>query len=111
VPGWTDDREAIDGLAAFVAGLRNVERVDIPPFHKLGAPKYEALGIPFPLADTPTPSADLVERVRAQFRDHGLRAYRVEGNRPRGVSPTGFTVSGSATRGRRRRPGGRARTG
>jgi pyruvate formate lyase activating enzyme len=75
VPGWTDDRKAVDALAAFVAGLGNVERVDILPFHKLGAPKYQALGIPFPLADTPTPSADLVERVRGQFRDHGLRAY------------------------------------
>jgi pyruvate formate lyase activating enzyme len=75
VPGWTDDEEAIDGLAAFVAGLDNVERVDILPFHKLGAPKYEALGIPFPLADTPTPSADLVERVRGQFIAHGLRAH------------------------------------
>nr|WP_243876604.1 pyruvate formate-lyase-activating protein [Streptomyces sp. 846.5] len=75
VPGWTDDVEAIEGLAGFVAGLGNVEQVDVLPFHKLGAPKYEALGIPFPLADTPLPDTDLVERVRGQFRDHGLKAY------------------------------------
>ena len=74
VPGWTDDAEAIEGLAAFVAGLGNVEQVDVLPFHKLGAAKYDALGIPFPLADTPVPDADLVERVRGQFRDHGLKA-------------------------------------
>ena len=73
VPGRTDDAEAIEGLAAFVAGLDNVEQVDILPFHKLGAAKYDALGIPFPLADTPVPDADLVERVRGQFRDHGLK--------------------------------------
>jgi pyruvate formate lyase activating enzyme len=75
VPGWTDDAEAIEGLAGFVAGLGNVEQVDVLPFHKLGAPKYEALGIPFPLADTPVPDAGLVERVRGQFRGHGLKAY------------------------------------
>jgi pyruvate formate lyase activating enzyme len=75
VPGWTDDREAVDGLATFLAGLGNIVQVDILTFHKLGAPKYEALGIPFPLADTPTPSAELVERVRGQFRDHGLKAH------------------------------------
>ena len=74
VPGWTDDAQAIEGLAAFVAGLGNVEQVDVLPFHKLGAAKYDALGIPFPLADTPVPDADLVERVRGQFRDHGLKS-------------------------------------
>lgn len=74
VPGWTDDETAVDGLGAFLAGLGNVERVDVLPFHKLGSHKYEALGIPFPLKDTRTPDRDLVDRVREQFREHGLRA-------------------------------------
>ncbi|WP_329523507.1 pyruvate formate-lyase-activating protein [Streptomyces jietaisiensis] len=75
VPGWTDDLTAVDGLAEFVAGLDTVDRVDVLPFHKLGAPKYEALGIPFPLKDTPTPDPALTERVRARFRAHGTAAY------------------------------------
>ncbi|MFE2065785.1 pyruvate formate-lyase-activating protein [Streptomyces sp. NPDC059467] len=75
VPGWTDAPEPVDGPARFVAGLHAVDRVDILPFHKLGAAKYEALGIPFPLRDTPSPAPDSVERVRQQFRTHGLRAY------------------------------------
>ncbi|GGO41905.1 pyruvate formate-lyase-activating protein [Streptomyces lasiicapitis] len=75
VPGWTDDASHIDGLGAFLAGLGNVERIDVLPFHKLGAHKYEALGIPFPLRATPGPGPDLVERVRRQFRGHGLWAY------------------------------------
>ncbi|WP_206306258.1 pyruvate formate-lyase-activating protein [Streptomyces humi] len=74
VPGWTDAPEAVDGLARFVAGLPAVRRVDILPFHKLGAAKYDALGIPFRLRDAPRPSADLVERVREQFRAQGLAA-------------------------------------
>ncbi|MFI8191905.1 pyruvate formate-lyase-activating protein [Streptomyces sp. NPDC085946] len=75
VPGWTDDPEAIDGLAAFLAGLGSVERIDILPFHKLGAAKYDALGVPFPLRDTPVPDTALVDRVRGQFRGHGLVAH------------------------------------
>lgn len=75
VPGWTDDPEAIDGLAGFLAGLGSVERVDILPFHKLGAAKYDALGIPFPLRDTPVPDTALVERVRGRFRRRGLAAH------------------------------------
>ncbi|MCI3928866.1 pyruvate formate-lyase-activating protein [Streptomyces sp. AN091965] len=75
VPGWTDDTACVDGLGAFLAGLDNVDRVDVLPFHKLGAHKYEALGIPFPLRDTAGPAPAVVERVRAQFRAHGQRAY------------------------------------
>ncbi|MFE9173957.1 pyruvate formate-lyase-activating protein [Streptomyces kebangsaanensis] len=75
VPGWTDDPEAIDGLAAFLAGLGSVDRIDILPFHKLGAHKYDALGIPFPLRNTPVPDAALVDRVRGQFRERGLVAH------------------------------------
>ncbi|MEV5845287.1 pyruvate formate-lyase-activating protein [Streptomyces sp. NPDC051985] len=75
VPGWTDAPEPVDGLARFVAGLDSVDRVDVLPFHRLGAAKYEALGVPFPLPDTPSPAPDSVERVRQQFRAHGLRAY------------------------------------
>nr|WP_181803209.1 pyruvate formate-lyase-activating protein [Streptomyces shenzhenensis] len=75
VPGWTDDAKSIDGLARFVAGLDSVDRVDVLPFHKLGAAKYEALGVPFRLKDNPVPTPELTERVRAQFRAHGLSAY------------------------------------
>lgn len=74
VPGLTDDPVMIDDLAAFVAGLGNVERVDVLPFHKLGRPKYEALGIPFPLRDTPVPDEALIEGVRGQFRAAGVVA-------------------------------------
>ncbi|MEU3158656.1 pyruvate formate-lyase-activating protein [Streptomyces griseoincarnatus] len=75
VPGWTDDEDAVEGLAGFLSGLGCVERVDILPFHKLGARKYEALGVPFPLRDTPVPDTALVDRVRGQFRGHGLAAH------------------------------------
>jgi len=75
VPGWTDDPAAVDGLGAFLAGLHHVDRVDVLPFHKLGAHKYDTLGIPFSLRDTPVPQPELLERVREQFREHGLRAY------------------------------------
>ncbi|MER7007723.1 pyruvate formate-lyase-activating protein [Dactylosporangium sp. NPDC000555] len=75
VPGVTDDPGDVDGVAGFAAGLGNVERVDVLPFHRLGAAKYDRLGIPFPLRDTAPPDRDLVDRVRDRFRDAGLVAY------------------------------------
>ncbi|SER69454.1 pyruvate formate-lyase-activating protein [Lentzea albida] len=75
VPGHTDAVDNVEGIASFVSTLDTVERVEVLPFHKLGAPKYAALGIPFPLDDVPTPDAVLLERVRRQFSDRGLRTH------------------------------------
>ncbi|WP_206796402.1 pyruvate formate-lyase-activating protein [Amycolatopsis sp. MtRt-6] len=72
VPGHTDDPDDVEGIASFVSSLSTVERVDVLPFHKLGAAKYTALGLPFPLAHVSTPEPDLVRRVRDQFAGHGL---------------------------------------
>ena len=75
VPGLTDSVENVDAVAAVVAGVPTVERVEVLPFHRLGAAKYAALGLDFPLADTQPPDPDLLERVRGQFRDRGLTVY------------------------------------
>jgi pyruvate formate lyase activating enzyme len=72
VPGLTDDVANVDGVARFVAGLSTVERVEVLPFHRLGAHKWAELGLTFPLADTEPPDEALQERVRAQFRAHPL---------------------------------------
>ena len=59
-------------MADFVAGLSNVGRVEVLPFHTLGSAKYDALGLPFPLADRPAPTREQAESVRAVFRSRGL---------------------------------------
>ncbi|WP_413802034.1 hypothetical protein [Streptomyces iranensis] len=41
----------MDDLARFVSELGLVERVDALPFHKLGAPKHQALDVRFPLRE------------------------------------------------------------
>lgn len=74
VPGYTDGFDQVDRVARFTASLGNVERVDVLPFHKLGTAKYDALGIPFPLADNPVPAPELVEAVRARFEAHNVIA-------------------------------------
>ncbi|MGM1062611.1 pyruvate formate-lyase-activating protein [Saccharothrix sp. Mg75] len=75
VPDLTDDPADVEGVAAFTATLGPaLERVDVLPFHRMGAPKYAAIGLPFLLTDTPVPDAELGERVRGQFTAHGLRA-------------------------------------
>lgn len=72
IPGMNDTPENVGPLADFVATLGNVARVDILPFHTLGSAKYDAIGLPFPLADRPAPTAEQVEAVRGVFRARGL---------------------------------------
>jgi pyruvate formate lyase activating enzyme len=72
VPGLTDEPDNVGGVARFAAGLGNVERVDVLPFHRLGAAKYGELGMRFPLAHVDPPGGDLVARVVDRFRDAGL---------------------------------------
>jgi pyruvate formate lyase activating enzyme len=75
VPGLTDDAEDVARIASFAAGLGNVERVDVLPFHQMGRYKWERLGIKYTLDSVDSPSADLVERTLALFRAEGLKAY------------------------------------
>lgn len=75
VPELTDDPAEVDGIARFAAGLGNVERVDVLPFHQLGRFKYAKLGIPYALETTEPPSQERVDRVCAAFREAGLEVY------------------------------------
>jgi pyruvate formate lyase activating enzyme len=75
VPGLTDDPRNVDGVADIAAGLSTVERVEVLPYHRLGAGKYAALGVDYLLTDTAPPDAALLSRVRSQFRDRGLEVH------------------------------------
>ena len=78
VPGLTDDAEEIRQIARFAAGLGNVERVDVLPFHQMGRYKWERLGLTYALGDVEPPSNEVIERTLAISRNEGLTAYEHE---------------------------------
>jgi pyruvate formate lyase activating enzyme len=73
VPGETDDPANVDGIARFVAPMKNVEWVEVQPFHQMGSFKWASMGLDYKLLDTPTAGRDLVDRVIGQFRAAGCR--------------------------------------
>ncbi|HOQ22581.1 MAG: pyruvate formate-lyase-activating protein [Microbacterium sp.] len=80
VPGLTDDEANVEAVAAYAASLNDimpgtVTRVEVLPFHQMGRDKWDALGRDYQLGDTEPPSPELTERVREQFRAHGLTTY------------------------------------
>jgi pyruvate formate lyase activating enzyme len=74
VPGATDDPANVEGIAKFVAPMKNVEWVEVQPFHQLGAFKWKAMGLDYKHNETPRPTPELINRVLEQFRAAGCRA-------------------------------------
>ena len=75
VPGLTDDIENIAQIAKFSAGLGNVERVDVLPFHQMGRFKWKELKLDYALEEVQAPGTEAVEAACAEFHAVGLKAY------------------------------------
>ncbi|GAB3947504.1 pyruvate formate-lyase-activating protein [Corynebacterium tapiri] len=76
VPGWTDDWDNVEKAADIVGGWKNaVERVEVLPFHNMAQDKWESLGMKYYLENVKPPEAEVVERIREQFRARGLDVY------------------------------------
>jgi len=74
VPGLTDDPANVEGIARFVAPMKNVQWVEVQPFHQMGAFKWKAMKMDYELADLPSCPPELTKRVIEQFRAAGCRA-------------------------------------
>lgn len=75
VPDLTDAPDNVDAVAEIVSRWSNVQRVEVLPFHQMGSSKWERLGVDYPLEHTRAPEPELIDRVRNQFRAHGLVTF------------------------------------
>lgn len=64
VPGLTDDEGDVKKLADFIDTLKTVERVEVLPYHRMGVPTYEKLGIKYRLEGVSSPDADTIKKVK-----------------------------------------------
>ena len=65
VPGLTDDENDLKRTREWIDTLKTVERVEVLPYHTLGKPKYEKLGLSYPLEDTPIPTREQIDKAKA----------------------------------------------
>ncbi|HEU0210166.1 MAG TPA: pyruvate formate-lyase-activating protein [Candidatus Udaeobacter sp.] len=73
VPSWTDNMEEIDRMAGFAAGLGNVQRVDVLPFHQMGRFKWEKLKMDYKMRDAQPPPREIMDMAISRFRAAGLK--------------------------------------
>ena len=68
VPGITDSEEHIFKLANIIKGIKNVEKIELLPYHCLGKAKYEKLGIPYKLEELPPMDKRKVRELEKKLR-------------------------------------------
>ncbi len=74
VPGLTDKPATIASIGQFAAGLGNVERLEVLPFHQMGRFKWKEIGLDYELADAHPPTPEALEQACEQFRAAGVNA-------------------------------------
>ena len=72
VPGVTDDKEDVERLADFLARRKNVEKLELLPYHSLGVHKWAAYSDPYPLAGVAPPSVEKIEALKAVFESYDI---------------------------------------
>ncbi|MCF1427270.1 MAG: pyruvate formate lyase 1-activating protein [Shewanella sp.] len=74
VGGYTDDVESAQMLADFIKPMKNVEKIELLPYHELGKHKWETLGDTYQLDQVSPPSGETMERIKSVFTDMGINA-------------------------------------
>jgi len=72
VPGITDDLDDAHALGQFIAPMKNIEKIEMLPYHELGKHKWTAMGETYPLDGVNPPtreSMQAVQQVLQQYHD------------------------------------------
>lgn len=70
VPNYTDDDQRLNALAEYLKAYENVKRVELLPYHTMGAYKYKELGIPYPLEGIEPLADERKQNALSIFRQH-----------------------------------------
>ena len=64
VPGFTDSKEDLLKLKEFILSLKTVEKVELLPYHNMGAYKWKKLGETYSLENVSPATPNDIERVK-----------------------------------------------
>ena len=69
IPGLNDSEQSLEKLYALKERFGCVEKIELLPFRKLCLEKYAAMGIEFPLCDTPEADPAVVAEIGRKMED------------------------------------------
>ncbi len=74
IPGYNDTAQNAQATADFLTQV-GLGEVNLLPFHRLGAAKYEQLGLTYHYADRATEDAATLEQLAEVYRNHGIACH------------------------------------
>ena len=63
IPGINDNEKYIMELKKFIEPIKNVEKVELLPYHTMGVNKYEKLNIPYKLINVPSMDNEKIKKL------------------------------------------------
>lgn len=70
VPGYSDAEKDIRDLGKSLGKFKNIQRVEILPYHRLGVHKYEAIGWDYKLKDVKENTSEQLSHAENLFREY-----------------------------------------
>jgi len=67
VPGIMDCEEYLYSLKDYIKQIKNIEKIEFLPYHKLGREKYLKLGIPYPCENIPEMDKEKCNKLYNRF--------------------------------------------
>ena len=73
IPQINDQMENLQKSAVFLGGLKNLQRLDLLPYHDIAREKYARLGKDYQFTDMELQSDDSIEIIKSFFEGHGFQ--------------------------------------
>jgi pyruvate formate lyase activating enzyme len=75
IPGKNDDPYHLSELRNFIVASKNdnLKKINLLPFHKIGASKYKKFNVPYRMNDTEQPSAERMRELKEFFSETGIK--------------------------------------
>ncbi len=70
VPGYSDFEEDIRALGEHFRDYKQIGRVEILPYHRLGVHKYEAMGLDYKLKEVVENTPEQLDRAERLFKEY-----------------------------------------
>lgn len=73
IPNITDTRKNILDMLAFMADLKTIQQINLLPYHRIAAGKYEKLQKENKMVGVASPSKEHLKALKQEFEQHGFR--------------------------------------
>ncbi len=68
IPGINDDEESIRQVGRYVSSLKNLNEIQVLPYHQTGLEKYRRLGLEYKMQDVAPPSPEILSRIVSELK-------------------------------------------